>query len=82
MTVRSWHLEGGPGWEYVRAKFTYENTSDRPMERVHVTMYIVDGAGQVRALGCCFVREVGDVVSFLFLECRQNAPIHGREIVA
>ena len=47
VTVRSWWLEGGPGWEYVRASFTYENTTGEPMERVDVELHVLDPDGEV-----------------------------------
>lgn len=40
VSVRFWALEGGPGWEYVRAKFTYTNTTDREFDAVHVRMIV------------------------------------------
>ena len=45
VTVRVWYLEGGPGWEYVRAKFTYQNTTDQYMEGVDVELEVMDGEG-------------------------------------
>ena len=49
VTVRSWFLEGGPGWEYVRARFTYRNTTDTPMERVNVMLMVLDRNGETVA---------------------------------
>jgi hypothetical protein len=46
VTVRRWALEGGPGWEYVRARFTYENTTDRPMELVDIELHVLDDRGE------------------------------------
>jgi hypothetical protein len=43
--VRSWALEGGPGWEYVRAEFTYENTTDKSMDHVDVELHVLDHRG-------------------------------------
>jgi hypothetical protein len=51
LTVRDWHLEGGPGWEYVRARFTYTNTTDVPMAEVLVELRVLDGLGAVRGAG-------------------------------
>jgi hypothetical protein len=48
ITVREWHLEGGPDWEYVRTKFTYENTTDTPMAEVQVELRVLDASGVVR----------------------------------
>lgn len=45
LTVRSWYLEGGPGWETVRAEFTYENTTGRYLEGVRVELAVVNGEG-------------------------------------
>ena len=47
VTVRSWKLEGGPGWEFVRAKFTYENTTNEFMERVDIELHVLDERGVV-----------------------------------
>jgi len=44
--VRAWFLEGGPGWEYIRAKFTYENTTGEPVDRVQVVFTVLDPQGQ------------------------------------
>ncbi|MEM7203384.1 MAG: hypothetical protein AAF628_24185 [Planctomycetota bacterium] len=46
VTVRRWSLDGGPGWESLRARFTYENTTDKFMERVRVVLYVMDEHGQ------------------------------------
>ena len=43
--VRDWWLEGGPGWEYVRAKFTYFNSTNVAMERVEVRLTVLDPDG-------------------------------------
>ena len=45
ITVRAWTLEGGPGWAYVRAEFTYRNTTKIPMERVKVILSVLDHKG-------------------------------------
>lgn len=47
VTVRSWFLEGGPGWEYVRARFTYENTTANQMERVDIELHVLDDEGRI-----------------------------------
>ena len=45
ITVRDWWLEGGPGWEYVRARFTYENTTQVSMETVTVQLSVLTADG-------------------------------------
>ncbi len=47
--VRRWFLEGGPDWEYVRAKFTYDNTTTVAMEYVDVVLSVIDGGGRTVA---------------------------------
>ena len=39
-------LEGGPGWEYVRAKFTYQNTTDQPLQDVKVMLAVLNDSGE------------------------------------
>jgi len=46
VTVRSWRLQGGPGWEYVRARFTYENTTDEAMAWVDVELSVHGSDGE------------------------------------
>lgn len=49
--VREWHLEGGPGWEFVRARFTYQNTTGEPIDEARVTLVIENGDGSRSAAG-------------------------------
>lgn len=49
--IDEWHLEGGPGWEYVRARFTYRNTSDRPLDEVIVTLVLRNHDGSKTTVG-------------------------------
>jgi hypothetical protein len=45
--VRRWYLEGGVDWEYVRAKFTYRNTTGQPLDHVKVILSVLDPHGRV-----------------------------------
>ncbi len=49
--VDEWHLEGGPGWEYVRARFTYRNTSERALDEVVVTLVLRNHDGAKTTVG-------------------------------
>lgn len=49
--VREWHLEGGPGWEFVRAKFTYQNTTEEWVDEARITLVIENGDGSRSAAG-------------------------------
>ncbi len=46
ITVQDWFLEGYPGNTYVRAKFTYRNTTGRQLDWVRVWLTIMDADGQ------------------------------------
>lgn len=60
VTVRWWALEGGPGWEYVRTRFTYLNTTDRNMDSVEVVLLVRDNDGhQSKAGGVRLVHPLG-----------------------
>ncbi len=45
ITVRDWYLEGFPENAYVRAKFTYENTTGRELDYVTVWLTVMDVDG-------------------------------------
>lgn len=49
--VRRWFLEGGPGWEYLRARFTYQNTTDKEIDEVMVSLVITSKDGQHSSIG-------------------------------
>lgn len=40
-------LEGGVGWEYLRAYYTYENSTDRNFEWIRVWLEVLDPEGLV-----------------------------------
>ena len=42
ITVEDWFLEGYPGNTYVRAKFTYQNTTGRQLDWVRVWLTIME----------------------------------------
>lgn len=46
ITVRDWALEGFPGHTWVRARFTYENTTGRPIDYVTVWLTVMDADGR------------------------------------
>jgi predicted small lipoprotein YifL len=43
--VREWRLEGGPGWEYVRARFTYQNTTGKALDEARVVLIVENHDG-------------------------------------
>lgn len=45
ITVREWALEGYPGNTWVRARFTYENTTGRAIDYVSVWLTVMDSEG-------------------------------------
>ena len=45
ITVGDWKLEGYPGNTYVRARFTYENTTGRQVDWVRVWLTVMDAEG-------------------------------------
>ncbi len=45
ITVRDWSLEGYPDKTYVRARFTYENTTGREVEWVRVWLTVMNADG-------------------------------------
>lgn len=47
--VSKWRLEGGPGWEYIRARIVYKNTTKTDMDRARIVLKVEDGAGHVVA---------------------------------
>ncbi len=47
-TVRQWALQGWPGEEYIKARFTYENTTDKTFEHAIVWLEVLDSKGKVR----------------------------------
>jgi len=49
--VREWHLEGGPGWEYIRARFTYQNTTGKPIDEARITLIVENGDGSRATAG-------------------------------
>jgi hypothetical protein len=49
--VRQWFLEGGPGWEYVRARFTWQNTTGRPIDEAIVTLVVRNHDGTRQTAG-------------------------------
>ena len=49
ITVRDWNLEGYPDNTYVRARFTYENTTGRQVEWVWVWLTVMDAEGNLVA---------------------------------
>ena len=46
ITVQDWFLEGYPGNAYVRARFTYENTTGRQLDWVRVWLTVMDADGE------------------------------------
>lgn len=44
-------LEGGVGWEYLRAYYTYENSTDRDFEWIRVWLEVLDPEGLVVSRG-------------------------------
>ena len=49
ITVRDWNLEGYPDNTYVRARFTYENTTGRQVDWVRVWLTVMDAEGNLVA---------------------------------
>jgi hypothetical protein len=49
--IDEWHLEGGPGWEYVRARFTFRNTTPRQLDEVIVTLVLRNHDGSESTVG-------------------------------
>lgn len=43
--IDKWYLEGFPGEEYVRVRFTYENSTDQEFRRVRVWVNVHDDEG-------------------------------------
>ncbi len=51
LTVRRWALEGGPGWESVRARVMFRNTTGEPIDRVKVVLAVLDAEGNPVSAG-------------------------------
>ena len=47
MFVWKHSLDGGPGWEYLRASYTYENTTEEAFDWVRVWCEILDPDGRI-----------------------------------
>lgn len=47
--VSKWRLEGGPGWEYIRARIVYKNTTKTDMDRARIVLKVEDGSGRTVA---------------------------------
>lgn len=47
MFVWNHSLDGGPGWEYFRASYTYENTSEQKFDWVRVWCEVLDPKGRI-----------------------------------
>jgi hypothetical protein len=47
MFVWNHSLDGGAGWEYLRAAYTYKNTTDEKLDWVRVWCEVLDPAGRV-----------------------------------
>ena len=47
MFVWSHSLDGGPGWEYLRASYTYENTTEEAFDWVRVWCEVLDPDGRI-----------------------------------
>ncbi len=47
MIIWKWSLDGGPGWEYIKMRFTYRNTTDRTFDYVRVWLEVRDADGRL-----------------------------------
>ncbi|MHC4078252.1 MAG: hypothetical protein ACYST0_07395 [Planctomycetota bacterium] len=47
MVIWRWSLDGGPGWEYIKMRFTYRNTTDRTFDYVRVWLEVRDADGKL-----------------------------------
>ena len=47
--ISKWRLEGGPGWEYIRARIVYKNTTKTAMDRARIVLKVEDGSGRTVA---------------------------------
>ena len=47
MVIWKWSMGGGPGWEYIKMRFTYRNTTDRTFDYVKVWLEVRDADGKL-----------------------------------
>jgi hypothetical protein len=60
VTVHRWALTGWPGETYINVRFTYENTTDRPVEHAFVWIEVLDGDEQVAgSAGIRLINPIG-----------------------
>lgn len=47
MFVWNHSLDGGPGWEYLRASYTYHNTTEKTFDWIRVWCEVLDSKGRI-----------------------------------